>query len=255
WGYLARNPMEYVERPPQRPVRPAVVLDEVQAVALLRAARAERLGAVFALALTTTMRIGEILALRWEDLDLERRRVRVTRTLSRLGGRWLETEGKTAASRRTIDLAPWVVAWLRAHQARQAAERAQAATWVRPDLVFTSQYHPGAPVNSGVLRLYVLPRILRRAGLDVRMCLHDLRKTAISLYLRAGEDLKVVQRLAGHATPAMTLHVYRNLVGDEAREAVDRFAPRLDPDGTPRGADREPPNNLPVRSRRGAQLA
>jgi integrase len=126
-GLIARNPLDAIKRPKARKLEMRV-LTEAQAQLLMAAARSERLGALIALALSTGMRQGELLGLRWRDVDLEAGRVTVHVILQPIKGddgitRPLLKEPKTPHSKRSIALTPSMVAELRAHRQRQRLER------------------------------------------------------------------------------------------------------------------------------------
>lgn len=244
-GLLARNVADLV-RPPRRVPPDIRPLSREQARALLEEARGERLEAIFVLALATGMRIGELLSLRWGDVDLERRHLSVRRTLSWLPAalptpRGVSTptfgEPKTKRSRRRILLGlvgddgkpiePAVDA-LRAHRARQAAERLRAgaawgAQWHEGELVFCSEV--GEPLRGEhVRRIY--RRLLRACGLPA-VRFHDLRHTCATLLLLANINPKVVSELLGHSSVAMTLDVYSHVLPDMQEDAAAVLAAAL----------------------------
>src|SRR5688572_3257363 len=114
---------------------------------LLRVVESDRLAALYRLALTLGMRQSEILGLRWQDIDLEARRLRVRQTLQRIGKEIVIKEPKTERSRRTLALTPSLVAALLAHRDRQEFERRLAGThWQETGLVFTTM--TGTPLGA-----------------------------------------------------------------------------------------------------------
>ena len=194
-------------------------LSTEQARALLVAARGDRLEALYVLALTTGMRQGELLALRWRDVDLERGTLSVTGTLGWSKGAGLTiSEPKTARSRRQLQLAAMAVTALRQHRASQAAEILAAVTWDQAaDLVFLNQ--AGRPMQaSNLLRRSFFP-LLASAGLP-RIRFHDLRHTAATLLLARGVHPKIASEMLGHATVAFTLDVYSHVTETLQREAA-----------------------------------
>lgn len=221
-GLVARNAAAQVKGPRMRQSE-MHTLDLAQSRSLLTAARGERLEALYVLAITTGMREGELLALRWRDVDLDASALQVRGTLVYLPG-----EGhrigppKTARSRRRIDLDPEAVGALRRHKARQAEERlAAGAVWahgsVAPDLVFCNEI--GGSLDAvGLLRNRFHP-LLERAGLP-RIRFHDLRHTAATLMLLASINPKVVSERLGHASVAITLDRYSHVLPSMQRDAA-----------------------------------
>ena len=218
WGLIGRNPAEAVQAPKvQR--REMSVLTPEQARTLMVAD--DPLSCLYVLALTTGMRQGELLALRWRDVDLDEGIIRVHRNLVRLKGRWLLADVKRASSRRQIQIGPLGIAALKAHRLRAAetllhiGHRIDDAT-----LVFTDA--KGDPLNGHHVTERALKPLLRRLELP-QVRFHDLRHSAASLMLSAGVRADIVSRRLGHASPATTLSIYAHLMpGDEA-EAVRRL--------------------------------
>ncbi|MDI3269345.1 MAG: site-specific integrase, partial [Bacillota bacterium] len=218
WGLLARNPAEAVDRPRiQRRDMPTLSVEEVQA--FLAAAKEDRLYALYVLAITTGMRQGELLGLRWEDVDLKAGRLYVRRQLVWL--RYAEpalSEPKTAKGRRTVELPGLAVEALRQHRKQQAKERLLAGpAWQDWGLVFTTRL--GTPIHPSNLRTRSFQPLLKKAGLPL-IRFHDLRHTHASLLLAAGVHPKLVQERLGHATVGITLDVYSHTVPPLHRQVV-----------------------------------
>ncbi len=213
-GLIPRNPVQATSPPKvvrQNEMRP---LTREEVGRLLSALEGERLGAAFILGLATGLRRGELLALRWSDIDLDKATLQVRRALDRVvqddGTTRLEfTDVKTPKSRRLIPLAGEVIRVLKAHKARQAQEKlALGEAYKEADLVFATTL--GTPVcPRSFLRLWA--RILKRAGIP-HTRFHNLRHTFATLLLEGGEHPKVVQELLGHSTVSMTLDTYSHLV-------------------------------------------
>ena len=142
------------------------------------------------------MRPGEMLGLRWVDIDLEDGVVRVQRALAWSGGDWELQEPKTMQSRRTIPLPRGAVSALRTHRAEQLETRLVAGTrWQVHDLVFCTD--TGLPLNPhNIVNRYFKPTLLA-AGLPKSVRLYDLRHTCATLLLAAGENPKVVAERLG----------------------------------------------------------
>jgi integrase len=220
WGLLVRNPAHHAAAP--RPRRAELrTWTAGQLRCFLEGVRSDRLYAAWQLGALTGMRRGEVLGLRWADLDLEGGWLSVRQTLVVVDNRLCISEPKTAQSRRRIALDAETVAALRAHHKLQAAERLAAGpTWPSNGLVFTRQ--DGAPLHPEYVRRQ-FDRLLHRAGLP-RIHLHDLRHTHATLALQAGVHPKVVSERLGHATVAMTLDTYSHTVPALQRDAAATIA-------------------------------
>jgi integrase len=217
WGLISRNPAALVQ-PPHRAHHEMRTLDPGQVRALLDAVADDRLEALYVLAVTTGMRQGELLALRWRDVDLATGRLRVTGTLFwPRGGTPAISEPKTARSRRQLQLSGAAVSALRRHAARNATERLAHAEWDDPiGLVFTNEF--GRPVDASNLRRS-FTNLLLKAGLP-RIRFHDLRHTAATLLLSGGVHPKIASEMLGHASVAFTLDVYSHVTETMQREAA-----------------------------------
>jgi integrase len=192
WGLLVRNPAHHAAAPrPHRPELRTWTADQLRGFPA--SVRSDRLYAAWRLAALTGMRRGEVLGLRWADLDLEGGWLSVRQTLVVVDNQPRVSEPKTARGRRRIALDAETVAALRAHHTAQAAERLAAGpSWLNSDLVFTRP--DGAPLHPEYVRR-VFDRLLQRAGLP-RIHLHDLRHTHATLALQAGVHPKVVSEAA-----------------------------------------------------------
>lgn len=220
WGLLPRNPCDAVERPKgdRRAMRP---LTDEQARRLLAVARQDRLHALFLLALTTGLRLGELLGLTWNDVDLRTGRLRVRHQLQYTGGKPTLVPPKSARGRRSVVLPPPAVEALRQHRRRQAEERLRAGeAWQDWGLVFCTEI--GTPLHPSNVRNRVFRRLLEEAGLP-RVRFHDLRHTCATLALQAGVHPKVVQEMLGHATIAVTLDTYSHVLPSLQEEAAARL--------------------------------
>jgi integrase len=225
WGLVPRNLTDAVERPrgERREMR---VLTPSQAATLLDMAREDRLHALYVLAVTTGMRQGELLGLTWDAVDLEQGRLQVVRQLERVravGDKPRLVEPKTRRSRRVIEMSAGAVRALREHRARQLHQErlALGEAWQDEwDLVFTTDI--GTPLQpSNVVRRSFLP-LLARADLP-RIRFHDLRHTAATLLLAAGEHPKVVQELLGHHSVAFTLDAYSHILQSMQKATAARM--------------------------------
>jgi integrase len=190
----------------------------------LEKAQGDRLEALYVLAVTCGMRLGELLALRWGDLDLENGYLMVQRTLRFSKGTWSYTEPKTAHGRRKIILTSVACEALRRHRAHQATERlALGPIWTNTELVFTDEV--GQPLRGiTVYRDRFVPLCKRADVPTIRF--HDLRHTAATLLLLQGVNAKVVSEMLGHASVTITLSLYAHVLPDmqkDAAAALDRL--------------------------------
>ncbi|HSL00538.1 MAG TPA: site-specific integrase, partial [Rubrobacteraceae bacterium] len=191
WGLIPRNVAEAVDapRPNRGETRP---LSPEQARAFLQAAHGDRYEALYVLALTTGLRQGELLGLRWEDVDLDGGELQIRRTLVTRSGEHTFGEPKTARGRRTVALVPMATDVLRSHRERQR----DVGLWYPGGLVFTTS--KGTPVDPQNMTCRSFRPLLKRAGLpEIRF--HDLRHTAATLMLSGGVHPKIVQEILGHA--------------------------------------------------------
>jgi len=209
WNMLPRNVCDAVT-PPRIPRKEKTVLTIEQAYTLLRQLKNHRMEALFTLAVVTGMRCGELLALRWQDIDLANGSLHVKRTVNYMKGYGhVESEPKTVKSRRQIRLPLFVVEVLLRHRTRQEEQRrASADAWIERDLVFTT-------AQGNYIALTTLRRafnsVLKQAGLP-HMRFHDLRHSAATILLSRGTHPKVVQEILGHSQIAMTLDVYSHVL-------------------------------------------
>ena len=203
-GLIPRNAAEAV-RPPMLKRDEIQPLNADQVRALLDASD-ERSCALYTVAVRTGMRPGEILALRWSDVDLEAGTVQINRALSE--GEF--STPKTPRSRRRISLSPATVATLKAHRKRQLEEcMAKAGLWEDHGLVFPSSV--GTPKSQRNLNRE-FKNAAKRAGLPDHFKLYDLRHTCATLLLSRNVHPKYVQELLGHASIALTLDTYSHVI-------------------------------------------
>ncbi|MBC9730900.1 site-specific integrase [Streptomyces sp. TRM68367] len=185
----------------------------------LTAAQGHRHAALFELALRTGLRKGELLGLRWEDLDLNSGTATIRRTLQRTTSRGLATlPTKTISSERRIALPASCITSLRAHRERQAGEQDRAGSeWQGSEHVFTRP--DGHPIEPATLTRY-FNALLREAYLrPIRF--HDLRHSTATLLLEQGVELVVIKELLGHAHIGVTATVYAHVRLRLQRQAID----------------------------------
>jgi len=222
WGLVSHNATEAVDIP-QLAREEVTALSPEQARSFLEAARGDRYECMYVVAVTVGLRRGEILGLRWADVDLEAATLRVARQLQRMRDRsGLRFSTPKGGKGRTISLPPRAIEALRAHRARQAEERLRAGSLYRDgNLVFATQV--GTPLEPSNIDRRSFKPLLREAGLpDVRF--HDLRHTCATLLLSRGVNPKFVQELLGHADVGLTLNTYSHYIpsmGDQTALAME----------------------------------
>jgi len=229
WRLVAENVTEAVDLPRLEHKEPCTLCPE-EAQRFLQTAHGYRLEALFVLALTTGLRQGEALALRWEDIDLHAGTLTVRRQVQRKrrGGSELEEPGlvfsqpKSKKGHRTIRLSTIALEALRSHHERQLQEKQKVGPGYHDQgLVFTTTI--GTPLDAqNVVNRHFKP-LLRAAGLP-HIRYHDLRHTCATLLARKNVNPKVVQDTLGHASLSMTLGVYSHVqaaMKDEAAAAMD----------------------------------
>lgn len=220
-GLVSRN-VARLARPPRIPRRQVAPLSVDEARVFLGAIRGDRLEALYLVALGVGLRQGEILGLRWRDVDLDRGALTVRHALARIDGRSVLVEPKWATSRRVVPLPSLVADALVAHRVRQADEPRPAGVVVPDefrDLVFTTTL--GTPLDPiSVTRRF--QRILRGAGLPHQR-FHDLRHACASLLLAAGVPARVVMETLGHSEISLTLNTYSHVLPSLGREAAERM--------------------------------
>lgn len=220
WGYVPRNVADVVEPPavPAAEIRP---LSGEDVGRLLDVAEREddRLRALYAVAAHTGMRLGELLALRWADVDLEAGAVHVRRVLVSVKDRTGSYgEPKTKRSRREVPLTDDAIEALRAHKDRQAFERkALGDDYADEDLVFCTQL--GTPLQRKVVQ-EAFKRALFRARLPMATRFHDLRHTAATLMLGNGVDIPTAAAVLGHSQNSTTLNVYAHAMPSRIKGAT-----------------------------------
>lgn len=220
WGLVPRNVALLVD--PPRGNRPAVQpFTPEQARVFLDAVQGDRLEALYTVALSVDLRQGEALSLRWEDVNLEQRRLSVRYALQRIGGKLQLVEPKTAKSRRTLALPAFAVTALRAHKVRQLEERVRlGAHWRDTGFIFTSSV--GTPLEArNVVRHF--HAVQARIGIRPRRRFHDLRHSAASLLLAQGEDLRGIMELLGHSQISLTANLYAHVLDASKRQTADRM--------------------------------
>jgi len=183
----------------------------------------DRTWPVWAFLLGSGLRIGELVSLRWNSVDLRGRHVRVVDFVSTLGYDLVPSTGKSKDAVRTIELDDGLVGVLRQQKDMQNTERRAATEWVESDLVFTAaaggQYHPQS--LSRLLATYS-----EELGLP-RLTAHGLRHTSATLMLASGVPPKVAAERLGHADPTLFTNLYSHVTPTMQRDAAERIGAML----------------------------
>lgn len=214
WGYLNRNPAEFVKKP--RHVKKEVDFLTPIELGQLISATDEKHRALIITACYTGMRRGELLGLKWGDVDFAQGRIFVQRTLQ--SGRFYEP--KTASSRRSVSVPQQVIDALKVHQARQAVELIENEL----ELVFPNE--AGKPMDGQNLYNRIFLPTLKLAELrQVRF--HDLRHSYASALISAGENVKWIQKQLGHSSIQVTMDIYGHLLPEVEKDASARLETAL----------------------------
>ena len=177
-----------------------------QLQSFLREAKDSGVFELYYLELATGLRRGELLGLKWEDIDLERGDLRVKRQISRINGEVVEAPLKTKNAYRTLPLAADTIDVLKAQR-----KKTGDSPWVFPSPT-------GGPISPDSV-LHMLHRVLKRAGLP-RIRFHDLRHTFATLALQNGVDVKTVSGMLGHFSAGFTLDTYAHVTTASQRQAA-----------------------------------
>lgn len=218
WEQVSRNVARQATPPtvPRFAIKP---LDAAEVRRLLSAAAQSRFEAAIYLAVLTGLRLGELLTLRWADLELEGKAVvRVRGSLQRVRGELMLVEPKTRESVRDVALGHLGVDALRRHRARQAEERLAAGpAWEDHGLAFPNAR--GRPMAPDYFVRGEFRRVVAQAGLP-RMRFHDLRHTFATLQLDNRQPLKVVSEMMGHTRIGVTQDLYTHVSAQLQRGAA-----------------------------------
>lgn len=220
WKRVNHNVCDLVSLPRARKfeIQP---LTEEQAQTLIEAVKGHKLEGLIIIALLTGAREGELLALRWKDIDFAQSLLSIRRSVSYVSGQgYVEEEPKTSRGRRVIPLPQIAVDVLQQHRNTQRRLRLKAGTrWVEHDLVFPNR-DGGFMNTAGLWRSF--HTLLKKAGLS-HIRFHDLRHSAATLLLKMGVHPKIVQERLGHAQISMTMDIYSHVLPTMQKDASDKL--------------------------------
>jgi integrase len=208
WGVMSRNPADMVSPPPNQRLEMHTLTD-MQVNEVLAKATTDTYHCLFYLDFQTGLRRGELLALRWSDIDLDFAEMSVTRTAVQcLGGKVMFKAPKTKRSRRTVALSPQTCIVMRQYLEKQKATLARLRIKFDNDRLVFSQLNGDPLKGNTVWRAWHI--MLKRMGITgIRF--HDIRHTMATAMLRAGVHPKIVQERLGHASIATTLDLYSHV--------------------------------------------
>ncbi|MGN9793554.1 tyrosine-type recombinase/integrase [Streptomyces sp. OZ13] len=215
---VTRNVASLVE-PPRATSREISPWSLDETLDFLAAARKDPLYAAFVLAIAMGLRRGEIVGLRWGDVDLDKRVLYVRQQTQRRRG-VLYNDDPKGRRRRAVPLPAMCIAPLRWRRMRQAAAKVRAGeSWDEGGYVFATRN--GRPVEPrNVYRSFT--RVAASAGLRV-IRLHDARHGCATLLTAAGVAPRVVMEILGHSQISITMDVYTHVVQDTQREAISHM--------------------------------
>jgi len=248
WQLVHRNVVDAVDKLKETP-REMTLWTPAQAAHFLDTARAHRLFALFYLAMSTGMRRGELLGLRWRDVSPSA--VTIRQALVPVGGKITISPPKTVKGKRRVAISPDVWEVLELHRRLQEAERARVGeAWpqtlevlqqgdkglepitVENDLIFTSEI--GTAIHPDTFKRYWYA--LQAAAGVPRVRMHDLRHLHVSLLIRRGVDARTIADRVGHSRTSMTLDVYAHLFDEQRTGAAVSLLDML-PKGNPSTAN------------------
>lgn len=216
WGMLNRNPAAVVEKPKAK-AKELSVWNTEQSREFLKIMQTHREYIAFLLALGTGMRQGEILGLRWKDIDLIGCTISVVQTLSH-NGKELTPGAKTKSGNRTISIDTGLVKELQKHRVRIAREKLKCIDYTDLDLVIPTS-KGSALTSRNLLRTFYR---MREPSKLPQITFHDLRHTHATLLLTQGVHPKIVAERLGHADMRTTLEIYSHVLPHMQKDAAEK---------------------------------
>ena len=231
---IVQNPMQYTTRPATKKSEKRKALSRSETTAFLAAAKSSYYYDMFRLSTLTGLRIGEVTGLQWQDVDLKKKEIHVRHTLAWITGKgYFLQEPKSENSRRTIPLPDKAVSLLRARKIAQGKHRLSYGEYWQPltgltNLVFTTRY--GTPIDGNNIRreMRIILAGMKEKGTDITWAsFHTLRHTFATRCIEEGMQPKTLQHILGHATLAITMDLYCDVMEDTKREEMAKIADAL----------------------------
>lgn len=224
-GLVGRDVLAAYKRPKIGSTdRAASAWTDEEAGKFLAAVESDRLRACWWLLLARGLRRGELLGLRWDDIDLDGGHLRIVRTRVVVDNKVIESGPKTQAGRREVPLDAHLVSELKAHRQRQREERLRAGeAWEASGFVFVDEL--GRPIVPDTLSGR-FDALIAEAGVR-RVRLHDGRHSAATMLLEDGTPVHEVSAILGHSKASITLDVYAHAVKRGGQLAGERLTSRL----------------------------
>ncbi len=209
---IAQNPCDNVVRP-KVPKAQITILDLVQVRHFLQSIAGADFPELLTIGFWTGARQGELLACRWEDIDLSARTWTIRRTISDDAGTVIVKATKTPAGIRTIALGVHAVAAFAELRRRAMASGNAAVPWV---------FHAGGELVDRHAVIRAFARALKKAGLP-KVSFHSIRHAHASLFLSVEPNIKLLSVRLGHSDVAITLRTYVHLLKGQESDAVDKL--------------------------------
>lgn len=226
WGLAAKNISDNVD-PPRSERKEFKTLNEEEIDKFLESAETSRNYVLYLAAISTGLRLGELLGLRWSDVDQKNGAIYVRQALKRSGKEPSFAAPKTKRGTRQVVMTATLAEELKSHKARQNAERLQAGEfWAKDefekdyDLVFAD--HLGAPLRRDWISKEEFKRILKKSKID-DMRFHDLRHSCATILLKEGIHPKIVSEMLGHSTIGITMDTYSHVIPSLQKEAAQKM--------------------------------
>jgi integrase len=220
WGSVTRN-VARLSRAPKAVRKEGRTLTPEEARMLLNALKGHRHEVLYSLMLSTGLRRGEALGLKWQDYDEKAGVISIRRQLKLEGGKLITSDTKTTRSRRSVNLPTPMVTALKEHRKRQKLEeKTFPMGWEATDYIFTSLV--GGPLDPRNLNRD-FHKVCEQAGLG-HWHPHELRHSAASLMLAQGVKLQVVSEVLGHASIRMTADVYGHILAPDREAAAQAMS-------------------------------
>ena len=216
---LLKNPAKPTNLPKRRKKEARALTRDEQA-AFINALNDDPLEKAIKFVLATGVRVGEMLALTWNDIDFDNGKVKINKNLQRIDGNIIITTPKTEKGKRDIPLLPETAQLLKTQKKHQLEQRLKAGSaWEKGEYVFSTSL--GTPLDKSNINR-TIHRICKTEGIKP-FSVHVLRHTFATRGLEAGIDLKVMQEILGHASLAMTADTYSHVMPDKKKENMEKL--------------------------------